>query len=195
MTSKDNSKDQPVTKKQKVNEQKTVKSRKIETDKKKSVKTEKKAEESKKIKELQKELQGQKDKYIRLSADFDNFRKRTLREKMEMSKLAGEDIFIKILPVLDDLERAMKAIEESSDVDSVKEGMQLIYNKFRDYLTQQGIKEIESLHQDFDTDVHEAITKYPAKDKELKGKVIDIIEKGYYLNEKVIRFSKVVIGE
>ena len=114
---------------------------------------------------------------------------------MEMSKLAGEDIFLKILPVLDDLDRAMKAIQDSSDTEAVKEGMQLIYNKFKDYLNQQGVKEIEALHKEFDTDVHEAITKIPAENKKLKGKVVDIIEKGYFLNEKVIRFSKVVIGE
>ena len=199
MTSKNNTEDQAVKEKGKESQQKSEKSRSTETGKKQAVKTGKKADGTAKLKEqqkeLQKELQEQKDKYLRLSADFDNFRKRTLREKMEMSKLAGEDIFLKILPVLDDLDRAMKAIQDSSDTEAVKEGMQLIYNKFKDYLNQQGVKEIEALHKEFDTDVHEAITKIPAENKKLKGKVVDIIEKGYFLNEKVIRFSKVVIGE
>jgi molecular chaperone GrpE len=195
MTSKNNTKDQAVKEKGKVSQLKTEKSRSTETGKKQAVKTGKKADGTAKLKEQQKELQEQKDKYLRLSADFDNFRKRTLREKIEMSKLAGEDIYLKILPVLDDLDRAMKAIQEASDTEAVKEGMQLIYNKFKDYLNQQGVKEIKALHQVFDTDVHEAITKIPAENKKLKGKVVDIIEKGYFLNEKVIRFSKVVIGE
>jgi len=195
MTSKNNTKDQAVKEKVKVNQQKTEKSRSTESGKKQASKTGKKADDTAKMKELQKELKEQKDKYLRLSADFDNFRKRTLRERIEMSKLAGEEIFLKILPVLDDLDRAMKAIQDSSDMEAVKEGMQLIYNKFKDYLNQQGVKEIDALHQVFDTDVHEAITKIPAKDKKLKGKVIDITEKGYFLNDKVIRFSKVVIGE
>jgi molecular chaperone GrpE len=155
----------------------------------------KKTVDTRKIKELQKELQEQKEKYLRLSADFDNFRKRTLKEKMEMSKQAGENIFIKILPVLDDLERAMKFIEEAKDMEAVKEGMLLIYNKFKEYLKQQGVSEIDALHQVFNTDMHEAITQIPAEKKKLIGKVVDCVEKGYYLNDKVIRYSKVVIGK
>lgn len=154
----------------------------------------KKTDEGVKIKELQKELQEQKDKYLRLSADFDNFRKRTMKEKMELTKLAGEDIYIRILPVVDDFERAMKSTEDATDMNAVKEGMLLIYNKFKEYLKQQGVSEIEALHQEFDTDLHEAVTQIPAEDKKLKGKVVDCIEKGYILNDKVIRYSKVVIG-
>ena len=165
------------------------------TPKAKTEKTVKKTEETAKLKKLQKELQEQKDKYLRLSADFDNFRKRTLKEKIDMSKYAGEEIYVRILPVIDDLERAMKFIGEAKDLDAVKEGMLLIYNKFKEHLNQQGVKEIEALHQDFNTDVHEAVTQIPAEDNKLKGKVVDCIEKGYYLNDKVIRYSKVVIGK
>jgi molecular chaperone GrpE len=148
-----------------------------------------------KIKVLEAALTEEKNKYLRLSADFDNYRKRTLKEKMDLTKLAGEGIFQRILPVLDDLERALKSVQESSDLDAVKEGIQLIYGKFADYLGQQGVKEIEAMHQEFNTDLHEAVSKFPAPEKKLKGKVVDVIEKGYYLNEKVIRYSKVIIGE
>ena len=154
-----------------------------------------KAGAEKTVKKLQNELQEEKDKYLRLSADFDNYRKRTLKEKMELSKYAGEEIYLRILPVIDDLERAMKSIEEAKEIEAVKEGILLIYNKFKEYLKQQGVKEIEALHQEFNTDVHEAVTQIPANDKKLKGKVVDCLENGYYLNDKVIRYSKVVIGK
>jgi molecular chaperone GrpE len=160
-----------------------------------SSRTRKKPETSAKLKELGKELQEQKEKYLRLSADFDNYRKRTMREKIELTKQAGEEIFMKILPVLDNLERAMKSVEEAKDLHAVKEGMQLIYSMFTDYLNQQGVKEIEAMHQDFNTDVHEAVTKIPSPDEKLKGKIVDVIERGYFLNEKVLRYAKVVIGE
>jgi molecular chaperone GrpE len=155
----------------------------------------KKPEEPSKIRKLEKELQEQKEKYLRLSADFDNYRKRTLKEKIELSKQAGEEIFAKILPVLDNLERAMKAVEEAKDLEAVKEGMHLIYNMFNEYLVQQGLREIEAMHQEFDTDIHDAVTKIPAPDKNLKGKIVDVIERGYFLNDKVLRYAKVVIGE
>jgi molecular chaperone GrpE len=135
------------------------------------------------------------DKYLRLAAEYDNYRKRTLKEKMELTKSAGEDILVNILPVKDDFERGLDTIDKAKDIDAVKEGVHLIYNKFNEFLKQRGIKEIEAKEKDFDTDLHEAITKIPAPSEELKGKVVDVIEKGYYLNEKVIRFSKVVIGE
>lgn len=195
MTSKDNTQDQPVKEKGKDKQQKTGKSAKTASGKKQSAKSGKKSDDSARMKEIKKELQESKDRYLRLSAEFDNFRKRTLKEKMEMRNIAGEEIYVKILPVLDDLDRAMKAIQESTDVEAVKEGMQLIYDKFQAYLNQQGVKEIKTMHAEFDTDLHEAITKIPADNKKLKGKVVDIIEKGYYLNDKVIRYSKVVIGE
>jgi len=161
----------------------------------KSARTKKKTEESPTLKALEQELQEQKEKYLRLSADFDNYRKRTMKEKIELSKQAGEEIFARILPVLDNLERAMKAVEEAKDLEAVKEGMHLIYNMFSEYLVQQGVKEIEAMHQVFDTDVHDAVTKIPAPDKKLQGKVVDVIERGYFLNDKVLRYSKVVIGE
>jgi molecular chaperone GrpE len=161
----------------------------------KSAKSAKKTDTSATMKALQQELEEQKEKYLRLSADFDNYRKRTLKEKIDLTKQAGEEIFTRILPVLDNLERAMKSVEEAKDMEAVKEGMQLIYNLFKEYLGQQGVKEIEAMHQEFDTDVHDAVTKIPASDNTLKGKVVDVIEKGYYLNDKVLRYAKVVIGE
>ncbi len=161
----------------------------------KTARIKKKPDESSKLKALEQELQEQKEKYLRLSADFDNYRKRTMKEKIEWSKQAGADIFAMILPVLDNLERAMKAVEEAKDLNAVKEGMHLIYNMFNEYLGQQGVKEIEAMHQEFDTDVHDAVTKIPAPDKKLQGKVVDVIERGYFLNDKVLRYAKVVIGE
>jgi molecular chaperone GrpE len=135
------------------------------------------------------------DKYLRLSAEFDNYRKRTLKEKSELLKTAGEETIIKILPVMDDLERAMIAMQTSTDIDAVKNGIVLIYNKLKDTLTQEGLKEIDSLNLAFNTDIHEAIIKIPATQDDLKGKVVDVVQKGYYLNDKVLRYAKVVIGE
>lgn len=148
-----------------------------------------------KEKVLEEKLKEQQDKYLRLSADFDNYRKRTLKEKAELTKFAGAEIYTSLLPVLDDFERAMASMSSSDDINAVCQGIELIYNKFRDYLNQQGIKEIDALHKEFDTDVHDAVTKFPAPKKNLKGKVVDIIEKGYMLNDKVIRYAKVVVGE
>lgn len=135
------------------------------------------------------------DKHLRLQAEFDNYRKRTLREKMEMTKTAGESILMNILPVIDDLERAQNAISEASDIESVKEGFELIYTKFLSFLSQNGVKPIETIEKEFDTDLHEAVTKIPAPNEDLKGKIVDCIQKGYQLNDKVIRYSKVVVGE
>jgi molecular chaperone GrpE len=194
MTSKEKTEDQAVKNQNTQVKTESAKARKTAATKAKPAKTGKKPEDPAKLKALQKELQEQKEKYLRLSADFDNFRKRTLKEKMELHKQAGESIYVKMLPVLDDLERAIKFMEEAKDMEAVKEGILLIYNKFKEYLNQQGVKEIDAIHQEFNTDVHEAVTQIPAEDKKLKGKVVDIIEKGYFLNDKVIRYSKVVIG-
>ncbi len=194
MTSKEKTEDQTVKSQETSKKKEVSKPRKTSAAKTKPEKTGKRTDEPAKLKELQKELQEQKEKYLRLSADFDNFRKRTMKEKMDLHKQAGESIYVKILPVMDDLDRAMKFMEEAKDIEAVKEGIILIYNKFKEYLNQQGVKEIDALHQEFNTDVHEAVTQIPAGDKKLKGKVVDIIEKGYYLNDKVIRYSKVVIG-
>lgn len=156
----------------------------------------------KKIEELTQKTEEQgktmielNDRYLRINAEFDNYRKRTLKEKMDLTKYASENILLGIIPVADDFERGMQTMTNAQDIEAVKEGVSLIYNKFREFLTQKGIKEIEALNQEFNTDLHEAITKIPAPSEDMKGKVIDVVEKGYMLYDKVIRFSKVVIGE
>lgn len=145
--------------------------------------------------QIQIQLDEMKDKYLRLSAEFDNYRKRSLREKMDLTKYASEDVLQSILPVFDDFERAMKSMDVSTDIDAVKQGLHLIYSKFNDFLKSKGVVEIEAIGKELNTDVHEAITKIPAQDEEMKGKIVDVVQKGYMLNDKVIRFSKVVIGE
>ena len=152
-------------------------------------------EEKDPLAEAQKESTEWKDKYMRLSAEFDNYRKRTLKEKTDLIKVANEDLLKSILPVVDDFERGMSNIAGAKDIDAMKEGMNLIYNKFSEFLKQNGIKEIEAREMEFDLDFHEALTKIPAPSDDLKGKVVDVIEKGYLLNDKVIRFSKVVVGD
>lgn len=162
------------------------------SDKKKKDKRDKKEI---KIEELENQLHEMQDKHLRLQAEFDNFRRRTLKEKAELIKSGGESVLVNILPVVDDFERAIGSMKEITDEDVGKQGTLHIYNKFKDFLKQNNIKEIDALHQDFDVDLHEAITKIPAPSNDLKGKVVDVIQKGYCLNEKVIRFAKVVIGE
>jgi molecular chaperone GrpE len=134
------------------------------------------------------------DKYLRLSAEFDNYRKRTLKEKTELIKTAGDELLKKILPVLDNFERALKAMDQSSDIGAVKDGVLLIYNHFKDFIQQQGIKEIPAMDEPFNSDFHEAVTTIPAPSEEHKGKVMDVIEKGYTLHDKVIRYARVVVG-
>ena len=150
------------------------------------------AEDESAVAEKLAELQ---DRYLRLSAEYDNFRKRTLKEKIDLQKRANQKLLEAILPVADDFDRAMQSVDEALDIKAVKEGMKLISGKFQGFLNQQGVKEIVAVKKEFDTDLHEAITKIPAPSKKLKGKVVDVIQKGYYLNDKVLRFSKVVIGE
>lgn len=145
--------------------------------------------------ELEKKYNETHNDYLRLMADFDNYRKRTLREKAELLKNGGEDAIKKLLPVIDDFERALCALESSEDINAVKEGVELIYNKFKNYLDANGVKEIPATGESFDTELHEAITTFPAPTPEQKGKVIDCMTKGYKLNDKVIRFAKVVVGE
>lgn len=135
------------------------------------------------------------DKNLRLMAEFDNYRKRTLKERMDLIKTAGESVLINMLPLIDDFERAQKAMETSEDVVAVKEGVELIYNKFIAFLMQNGVKAIPTENEEFNTDLHEAITTLPAPTEDLKGKIVDCVSKGYTLNDKVIRFSKVVVGE
>ncbi len=163
-----------------------------ETGKKKKSKKEKREA---KIEELGEKLQDIQDKHLRLQAEFDNFRRRTMKEKIDLIKSGGESVLINILPVIDDFERALDSLKDVPDDDAGKQGTTLIYTKFEEFLKQNNVKEIDALHQDFDVDLHEALTKIPAPKKKLKGKVVDVIQKGYLLNEKVIRFAKVVIGE
>lgn len=144
---------------------------------------------------FEEKLAEMQDRYLRLTAEFDNYRKRTLKEKMEISKYAGEELLKNILPFMDDFERAAKHLETASDFKGIKEGIELIYNKLSDFLKQQGIKEIESLNTDFDVDLHDAVAKTPVAEDDKKGKIVEVLSKGYYLKDKVIRHSKVVIGE
>ena len=145
--------------------------------------------------ELQKKYDELNDRYLRLMAEFDNYRKRTLKEKIDLTKYAEEDVIKGILPVVDNMERAIKSLESATDLNAVKEGIDLIYKKFMEFLEKRGIKEIEALNKELDTDLHEAVTKFAAPSDDLKGKIIDVIEKGYYLHDKVIRYAKVVVGE
>lgn len=144
---------------------------------------------------LQAQLAEQKDKYLRLYADFDNFKKRTAKEKLDLIQTAGKDIVLTILPALDDFERAEKAATTATDVNTVKEGMNLIYTKLFKALESKGLKPMESIGKDFDVEEQEAITEIPAPTPELRGKVVDEIEKGYFLNDKLIRFAKVIVGK
>lgn len=134
------------------------------------------------------------DKHLRLQAEFDNYRKRTLKEKMDLTKTAGERIMLDILPVMDDFERAMVTLDSTDDIEAVKEGLHLIFSKFEGFLKQNGVSTISTEEGVFDTELHEAITQIPAPAEDLKGKIIDCVQKGYTLNEKVIRHSKVVVG-
>lgn len=154
-----------------------------------------KVEKEQQLQELGEKLAELNDRYLRLSAEFDNYRKRTLKEKMELTKSAGEQILSRILPVMDNFERALKSMEIAKDVPALREGVELIYANFKDFLAQNGVKEMECLHADFDPELQEAVTQIPAPTEELKGKVVDCVQKGYTLYDKVIRFPKVVVGE
>jgi len=143
---------------------------------------------------LQQENAALNDKYIRLFAEFDNYKRRTQKERVELLQTAGKDVIVSLLSVLDDFDRANKAMETATDINPIREGITLVHNKLKNLLTQKGLKEIESINNVFDTDFHEAITKIPAPAEYMKGKVIDELEKGYTLNDKVIRFAKVVVG-
>jgi molecular chaperone GrpE len=147
------------------------------------------------MEQIKQQLSDMNDKNLRLMAEFDNYRKRTAKERLDLIKTASEGVLVDLLPLVDDFERAQKAMETSEDVNAVKEGVELIYNKFIGFLTQNGVKAIPTENVDFDTEFHEAITTFPAPTEELKGKIIDCVSKGYTMNEKVIRFSKVVVGE
>jgi molecular chaperone GrpE len=147
------------------------------------------------VRVVEEKLAEMQDKYIRLSAEFDNYRKRTLREKMDLSKYAGENLLLNIIPLMDDFERALKHMDTTTDCSAMKNGIDLIYDKFVEFLKQNGIKEIISLNSPFNVDLHEAVAKVPVQKEEQKGKVVDVLQKGYYLQDKVLRFSKVIVGE
>lgn len=151
-------------------------------------------EKDAKVKELQTKVDELNDKYLRLYSEYDNYRKRTAKERIELIQTAGEDVFKSLLPVVDDFERAIKSNAETTDVKTITDGVTLIYNKFKNTLAQKGLEEMKSQGEAFNTDLHEAITNVPAPSDDLKGKVVDELEKGYTLNGKVIRFAKVVIG-
>jgi molecular chaperone GrpE len=177
---------------EKLSDQDSVKK---EEDNSKKSRRFKKDKSSEQLEQLENALAQKSDQYLRLQAEFDNYRKRTLKEKMELTKSAGESILLNILPVVDDFERALKAMENATEVAPVREGVDIIYKRFSDFIRMNGVKEIEATGNTLDTDLHEAITKIPAPTEELKGKIVDVVQKGYTLNDKVIRFAKVVIGE
>ena len=135
------------------------------------------------------------DKYLRLYADFENFKKRAAKERVDLLKYAGEEVFKKLIPVMDDFDRAIKASADATDIEIIKQGKHLIYNKFKNLLTQSGVKEMNSTGEVFDPELHDAITNIPAPSEKMKGKVVEEVEKGYYLNGKVIRHAKVIVGQ
>ena len=183
----------------KVEDEESINPEDVQNDASKEQESEEKDEnevtEEKKEPTAEEKLAELQDRYLRLSAEYDNFRKRTLKEKIDLQKSANENLLNALLPVADDFDRALSVVDDARDIDAVKEGMKLISGKFTGFLAQQGVKEIDANNKEFDTDLHEAITKIPAPSKKLKGKVVDVIQKGYYLNDKVLRFAKVVIGE
>ncbi len=144
---------------------------------------------------VEEKLREAQEKYLRLAAEFDNYRKRTLKEKADLVRLAGEDIITGLLPVIDDFDRALQSLDDNTETGALKKGIEIIHTKLMDFLKQKGVKEIKALGKDFDTDLHEAVTKIPVEDKKKKGKIVDIVEKGYLLHDKVIRYAKVVVGE
>ena len=167
------------------------KAKKIFQKKEKKSKTE---ELEAKILELENQVAKDKDDYIRLMAEFDNYRRRTSQEKLELVSVASMDTIKGLLPVLDDCERALAVLKESNDSDAAKEGTELIYNKLMTYLKSKGLAVIEAVGQPFDTDLHEAVAQFPVPEEDKKGKVFDVVQTGYTLNGKVIRFAKVVVG-
>jgi molecular chaperone GrpE len=189
-----NKEDENLKQEEKANEKNSpteFKSEETKSAKKKASKN----KESSKEKELSEKVDELNDKYLRLYSEFDNYRRRTAKERIELSKTASEEVIVELLPILDDFERAMKSTEEAAECDAVKEGIGLIYNKFKGTLEKKGLKAIEAIGKEFDTDFHEAITYIQAPSKKMKGKIVDEIEKGYMLQDKVIRYTKVVIGQ
>jgi molecular chaperone GrpE len=152
-------------------------------------------EEASAVEGLKTELNEQKDKYLRLFAEFDNFKRRTAKERIELMQTAGREIMTALLDVLDDCERTEKVLQDSNDIEAIKQGVNLVFHKFRTTLEQKGLKAMSSVNEEFDADLHEAITEIPAPTEQLKGKVIDELQKGYKLGDKIIRYAKVVVGK
>ena len=144
---------------------------------------------------LREELNEVKDKYVRLVAEFENFRKRNAKERLELTQTAGKDIIQSLLDVLDDSDRAAKQLETSEDIATLREGISLVFNKLHHTLQQKGLKVMDSMGQEFNPDMHEAITEIPAQSEDMVGKVVDVVQQGYYLNDKLIRYAKVVVGK
>ncbi len=144
---------------------------------------------------LEEKLRETENKYLRLAAEFDNYRKRTLKEKADLVRLAGEEILTELLPVMDDFDRALQNLDGTNEIEAIRKGVEIIHTKLTDYLRRKGVKEIEAMGDEFSTDMHEAVTKIPVDEKNKKGKIVDVIEKGYMLHDKVIRYAKVVVGE
>jgi molecular chaperone GrpE len=154
------------------------------------------AEEVKKEPTVEEQIQAEKDKFLRLFAEFENYKKRTSRERIELFKTAGQELMTSLLPIVDDFERALTHIEDDKEAEELRKGVLLIYNKFYNTLEQKGLSKIETKAGDtFDAEIHEAITQIPAPSDDMKGKIIDCVEKGYKLGDKVIRYPKVVIGQ
>ncbi|WP_245957391.1 nucleotide exchange factor GrpE [Chitinophaga flava] len=152
-------------------------------------------EEGEELVKKEQQLNEMRDKYLRLQAEFDNFRKRTAKERLELLQTAGKEVIISLLDVLDDSERATKQLDTSNDINAVKDGVNLVFNKLKTTLQAKGLKPMESMHTTFDSDLHDAITEIPAPTPDLQGKVVDVLQQGYYLNDKLIRHAKVIVGK
>ncbi len=174
-----------------VNDEKSSSSNQSPTNSEESMENEHEAA----MTELQKKYDTVNDKYLRLYSEFENFRRRTAKEKLDLMKNAGSDFASEILPVVDDFERAISSNENNDDVEALKEGFKLIHHKLLHLLQNKGLKAMDSINQPFDTEYHEAITNIPAPSEDMKGKVIDVAEKGYFYNDKVLRYAKVVVGQ
>jgi molecular chaperone GrpE len=183
-----------MTKKQEeIQDEEVIKDEK-DTKSKKKTKSSKKDKLTDRIEELEQELSESKDKFLRLFAEFDNFKKRTAKERIDFRATAGMDALQAFLPVMDDFDRAKKVAENEDNNEEFSEGVKLVYQKLRSVLTSKGIKVMESTGETFDPELHEAITEIPAPTEDMKGKIIDTIEQGYYLNDKIIRYARVVVG-
>jgi molecular chaperone GrpE len=147
------------------------------------------------LQKLKAEVAEFKEKYLRQVAEFDNFRKRNAKERLDLIQTAGKDVIVSLLDVLDDSERAEQQLDKTADIDAVKEGIRLVFNKLRNTLAARGLKPMESIGQPFNPDLHEAVTEIPVPSDDMKGKVVDEVQKGYYLNDKIIRFAKVIVGK